>query len=109
MLVRNEYLALLDLRVSVDESARIQGFVGVAGGKVEMLFIAPDWRGRGAGKALLHHARACMGAGLVDVNEQNPDAVGFYRRMGFEIVGRLPLDGQGRPFPVLHMRLGVFP
>lgn len=50
-----------------------------------------------------------MGAGLVDVNEQNPDAVGFYRRMGFEIVGRLPLDGQGRPFPVLHMRLGVFP
>jgi putative acetyltransferase len=42
----------------------------------------------------------------VDVNEQNPQGVGFYRHMGFEQVGRSELDGQGNPFPLLHMRLG---
>jgi hypothetical protein len=26
--------------------------------------------------------------------------------MGFEQVGRSELDGQGNPFPLLHMRLG---
>jgi len=26
--------------------------------------------------------------------------------MGFEQVGRSELDGQGNPFPLLHMRMG---
>jgi putative acetyltransferase len=42
----------------------------------------------------------------VDVNEQNDQAVGFYRRMGFEVAGRSAVDGLGQPFPLLHMRLG---
>ena len=104
-LVRDEYLALVDLRVAVDGAGAgtLCGFVGVADGKVEMLFVAPDQRGRGVGTALLRHAIDCMGADRVDVNEQNPDAVGFYRHMGFHVVGRLPVDGQGRPFPLLQM------
>ena len=40
----------------------------------------------------------------VDVNEQNPEAVAFYRRLGFEVEGRSALDSAGRPFPLLHMR-----
>lgn len=104
-LIRHQYLACVDLRVSVDERDAIQGFIGVADGKVEMLFVAPAWRGRGVGKRLLEYALVHMGAIEVDVNEQNPDAVGFYRRMGFAVAGRSPLDGQGRPFPLLHMRL----
>ena len=39
----------------------------------------------------------------VDVNEQNPEALGFYLANGFEVTGRSPLDGQGRPFPLLHL------
>jgi putative acetyltransferase len=39
------------------------------------------------------------------VNEQNPQGVAFYRHMGFGQVGRSELDGQGNPFPLLHMRL----
>jgi len=104
-LVRNEYLALVDLRVAADEDGEIRGFVGTADGKVEMLFVAPRWRGCGVGSRLLQHAVTRMNAELVDVNEQNPEAVGFYRRMGFEIAGRSPVDAQGRPFPLLHMRL----
>ena len=41
----------------------------------------------------------------VDVNEQNPDAVGFYKHVGFEVTSRSPLDGMGKPFPILHMAL----
>jgi putative acetyltransferase len=37
------------------------------------------------------------------VNEQNPAAVGFYEALGFTVRGRSPVDGEGRPFPLLHM------
>ncbi|MEG5438703.1 GNAT family N-acetyltransferase, partial [Enterobacter hormaechei] len=51
------------------------------------------------------YAIAEFGVNEVDVNEQNPQGVAFYRHMGFEQVGRSELDGQGNPFPLLHMRL----
>jgi putative acetyltransferase len=54
---------------------------------------------------LLQYAIAEFGVNEVDVNEQNPQGVAFYRYMGFEPVGRSELDGQGNPFPLLHMRL----
>ena len=88
-----------------DEAGEVAGFVAVADAKVEMLFIHPDGRGQGAGRTLLTHAVDDLGAGAMDVNEQNPQAVGFYQRMGFEVVGRSELDGMGKPYPLLHMRL----
>jgi putative acetyltransferase len=45
-----------------------------------------------------------LGATQLDVNEQNEQAVGFYRRLGFEVVGRSAEDGLGQPFPLLHMK-----
>jgi hypothetical protein len=44
-------------------------------------------------------------ADSVDVNEQNPQAMGFYLRMGFAVAGRSETDDVGRPFPILHLRL----
>ena len=41
---------------------------------------------------------------VVDVNEQNPQALQFYLAEGFQVVGRSELDGGGRPFPLLHLR-----
>lgn len=103
--VRAELYGALDLACVRDDAGRLAGFVGVADGKVEALFIHPSLRGRGVGRALLDHAVAALGGTRVDVNEQNEQAVGFYRRMGFEIEGRSPLDAMGKPFPLLHMRL----
>ena len=40
----------------------------------------------------------------VDVNEQNPQAYCFYQKRGFKKYSRSELDGQGNPFPVLHLR-----
>lgn len=103
--VLQEYLPAVTLRVHVDAAGAIRGFVGVAEGKIEMLFIAPEARGQGIGRQLLAYAVSQLSAVLVDVNEQNPQATGFYQAMGFEVFGRSPLDGQGKPFPLLHMRL----
>ena len=89
-----------------DGAGQVAGFVGVEGDKVEMIFIHPAWRGQGAGSRLLKYAVEVLGAQSVDVNEQNEQAVGFYLRMGFEVEGRSELDGTGKPFPLLHLRLG---
>src|SRR5690606_4197343 len=96
------HLALACVRQGND---RIAGFIGVGQGKIEMLFIHPDWRGHGAGRDLMRYAVEVWGATEVDVNEQNEQAVGFYLRMGFEVVGRSALDGTGKPYPLLYLRL----
>lgn len=92
---------LLGLR---DDEGQVVGFIGVEGAEVAALFIHPQWRGQGIGRRLLTYAVETLGASQLDVNEQNDQAIGFYRRMGFEIVGRSEVDGMGLPFPLLHMR-----
>jgi len=81
------------------------GFLGFVDPTVEALFIDPDHFRRGAGRQLLAHAEAlATGPLAVDVNEQNPGAVRFYETLGFRVIGRSPVDSEGRPFPLLHLR-----
>ncbi|TMO41204.1 MULTISPECIES: GNAT family N-acetyltransferase [unclassified Pseudoalteromonas] len=93
------------LKCIKSEHKTILGFVGVHDCKIEMLFILDAARGKGVGKALLNYAIEQLAANKVDVNEQNPLAVGFYQHMGFKVASRSPLDDMGKPFPILHMRL----
>ncbi|GIU40731.1 acetyltransferase [Shewanella sairae] len=87
------------------QNGAIVGFIGVHESKVEMLFVSDNARGQGVGKALLQWALSEMKVNSVDVNEQNPLAVGFYQHMGFKVISRSPLDDMGKPFPILHMAL----
>ena len=105
-LLLNAYLPNLTVMMARDDAGVIHGFLGVDENRIEMLFVDDASRGKGVGKLLLQHAIAALGANEVDVNEQNPQGVGFYRHMGFEQVGRSEVDGQENPFPLLHMRLG---
>ncbi len=93
------------LKCIKSEHKTILGFVGVHDRKIEMLFILDAARGKGVGKALLNYAIEQLAANKVDVNEQNPLAVGFYQHMGFKVASRSPLDDMGKPFPILHMEL----
>ena len=104
-LLREELPQIAELACVRASDGQLAGFVGVADGKVEMLFIHPAWRGQGGGARLLHYAVTTFGATTLDVNEQNGAALGFYLRMGFEVVGRSETDGMGKPYPLLHMRL----
>lgn len=99
-----EFLPQVDLHIAVSGGVPV-GFAGVSTGKLEMLFVDASARGRGVGSALLSFVVANCGVGQVDVNEQNAEAVEFYRRRGFAIVDRSALDDEGRPYPVVHMRL----
>ncbi len=81
------------------------GFAGTDSGKLEMLFVAPEARGLGIGTTLLAQAVEQLGVRTLDVNEQNPQAQGFYEHRGFVPVGRSETDGQGAPDPLVHMEL----
>jgi putative acetyltransferase len=98
-------LPSLTLVCARDERAQIIGFVGVCGDSVDMLFVSPLAMGAGVGRALLRHAIDVLGARVLDVNEQNPGALAFYLRMGFEVVSRSETNSLGMPYPLLHMRL----
>ncbi|NWL80663.1 GNAT family N-acetyltransferase [Pseudomonas taiwanensis] len=104
-LVRDAYLDAVQVACLRDAAGSITGFIGTDGEKVEMLFVDPALRGQGLGRRLMEHALA-LGARIVDVNEQNPQAVGFYLRLGFVQYDRSPVDGSGKPFPILHLRKG---
>jgi putative acetyltransferase len=49
-----------------------------------MLFIDPAHRGQGLGKQLLRYAMQHLNADELDVNEQNPQALGFYFKQGLK-------------------------
>ena len=83
---------------------KILGFLGTSSDNIEMLFIRPEARGKGIGRALIDFATTQLHIHKVDVNEQNPQAIGFYLKMGFQVVARSALDGQGQPYPLLHMQ-----
>ena len=87
-----------------EENGAPCAFLGMDGDSIEMLFVAEELRSQGIGSALMRQALT-LGARRVDVNEQNPQALDFYRRFGFEVVSRDEVDGLGLPYPILHCAL----
>lgn len=111
-LVRERYLPRARIDVAVADDDTPLGFVGIAGDRIEALFVHPDHARCGLGRRLVEHARRRPGwlsgaatprALRVDVNEENLPARAFYERMGFEKVGRSRLDACGKPYPILHL------
>ena len=98
-------LADIPLLLLAVEQGQTIGFAGVAGQKLEMLFLAPDCRGRGHGRAVMQQLIVRYAVREVCVNEQNPAARGFYEHMGFAVYRRTLLDEQGSPFLLLYLRL----
>lgn len=104
-LILNTYLDAVDLKCVRNNNGKIVGFIGVADQNLEMLFIHPNDRGKGIGKTLLAYSIKNLNVTKVDVNEQNEQAVGFYKHCGFEVINRSELDATGKPYPILHMEL----
>ena len=96
-----QYVALFGF----EQEGILIGFMRIAEGNLEMLFIDNKYRGAGIGKKLITYAIDNLQVTKVDVNEQNVQAVGFYEYMGFNIYKRSNLDGEGKEYPILHMQL----
>ncbi|MCH7296793.1 GNAT family N-acetyltransferase [Acinetobacter higginsii] len=103
-LILNEYFHHVQLNKYVIDQ-QIVGFLGTSDDNIEMLFILPEYRRSGIGKALLDFAVKQLQIYKVDVNEQNLQAVNFYQKMGFHTMSRSELDGQGNPYPLLHLQI----
>lgn len=95
------------LIVAEGESGQAAAFMGTENDRLEMLFLSPAERGRGLGKQLIQYAIENYGIREVTVNEQNPQAVGFYEHMGFETYKRTDCDEEGNPYPLLYMRMSI--
>jgi ribosomal protein S18 acetylase RimI-like enzyme len=88
------------------EPAGFYALVG-KGGKIELehLWVLPEHMGEGVGRALFVHAvgrAAASGADLLSI-ESDPNAEGFYRRMGARRTGEInySIAGQRRTLPLL--------
>lgn len=102
--IPRDYLPNLEVYL-ITENDDPKGFASVAEGNLEMLFIHDDARGKGYGKTLYQFMKEKTGLTKVDVNEQNPQAIGFYEKMGFRKIGRSKKDGSGKNYPLIHMSL----
>ena len=104
-----DFLPQAPLTLAVDGDDLPLGFMLVDDGHMEALFIVPEAHGQGIGRLLVEAALADTPELTTDVNEQNAQAVGFYERLGFVATGRSELDGQGRPYPLVHLRYDKAP
>ncbi|MFH7005389.1 GNAT family N-acetyltransferase [Flavobacterium bizetiae] len=87
------------------ETDTVVGFMGIADYKIEMLFLAPEYIGKGLGKTLIIFAINELDVDKVDVNEQNQNAVSFYSKFGFIPYERTEKDDEGKDYPILKMKL----
>lgn len=94
-----------NLIVETDENEKPIAFMGIQENKLEMLFIKNSERRKWIGKKLLNYGIEKYGVNKVTVNEDNPQAKGFYEHMGFKVYKRNELDDQGNNYPVLYMKL----
>ncbi|WP_200164543.1 GNAT family N-acetyltransferase [Francisella adeliensis] len=101
-LILQHYFDAVELRC-ITKNGEIAGFVGVADANIEMLFVSPKYFRQNIGSQLVNYTINHLDASKVDVNEQNSKAIEFYEKVGFKKVGRSELDGQGNPFPLIHM------
>lgn len=93
------------LIIAKDKGSYPVAFMGIEEQKLEMLFIAPEERGKGLGRKLIQCGIENYSVNELTVNEQNALAKGFYEHMGFCVYGRTDHDEQGNPYPLLYMKL----
>jgi GNAT superfamily N-acetyltransferase len=91
--------------------ASLVGFYALAGTgamrELEHLWVLPAHIGRGLGTRLLRHAVAALradGAHALRI-AADPNAEGFYLRMGARRVGEWPSTPRGRTLPLLEMEV----
>lgn len=99
----SDFLPEAPLWVVVTDQDEPVGFMLLTGEHMDALFVDPDVRGQGIGKMLVEHALTLAPGLTTNVNEQNTQAVGFYKKMGFKVTGRSEVDDLGKPYPLLNL------
>ncbi len=107
-----EFVRNNEVHAAVEDQMAI-GFYALVGEghrtELEHLWISPEYIGRGMGRLLFEHAlarAAALGAESVEL-EADPNAEGFYRRMGAERVGEnvYEIEGHRRVLPLMAVEV----
>jgi len=106
-IVGEEFLPNAELWLATDDADRPMGFMTMDGSAIDALFVDAAVHGQGYGTLLVDHARSLEPNLTVDANEQAANAVAFYVSRGFRVVGRSASDGEGRPYPLIHLALAA--
>jgi len=115
----------VDLTITPDFIANNEVYVAVAGGDIagccalvvgdslaelEHMWIDPQQMGKGVGRALFEYTKQrAQELGLIELElSADPNAEGFYKRMGAKQIGkvRADMDGQTRVLPRMKIELG---
>lgn len=76
---------------------------------IENLWVLSEYIGKGVGKELFHHATAlARGRGYKSLQlEADPNALGFYEKMGMKKIGerQSEVDGMLRVLPIMEIDL----
>jgi GNAT superfamily N-acetyltransferase len=89
--------------------AEILGFYALSGSgeehELEHMWVDPEFVRSGVGAMLLAHAAQTVAArgGSVLTIASDPNAEGFYRRMGAVPIGSVPSRPEGRTLPLLRL------
>lgn len=97
--------AVPTLVIALNDKEMPVGFMGTSTETLEMLFLVPDEWGKGRGKRMIQYCIKELSVREVTVNEENPQTCGFYEKMGFVSYKRSDYDEQGRPHPIIYMKL----
>ena len=87
------------------KDGKFLAFMGIENQRLEMLFVDPQMIGKRIGQKLVEYGIQKHHINELTVNEQNPRAVGFYEHLGFRTYKQTNTDEQGRPYPLLYMRI----
>ncbi|HFZ8996966.1 TPA: acetyltransferase [Citrobacter freundii] len=101
-----DFLPEAPLWVAVTSEDEPVAFMLLTGEHMDALFVDPAFRGCGVGKLLIEHALTQAPHLTTSVNEQNTQAVGFYKKVGFKVTGRSEVDDLGKPYPLLKLAHG---
>jgi putative acetyltransferase len=65
---------------------QIYGFIALLDHKLAAIFVSPSHQGKGVGTALIQYAQAIRTELELNVYQENPQSVQFYKTLGFEVV-----------------------
>lgn len=86
--VKNKYLKVATTYVALEEDC-VVGFISILNDSfIGALFVIPGRQGKGIGKELLDHVKNIYPTLKAHAYVKNERAMHFYKKNGFEIVGR---------------------
>jgi ribosomal protein S18 acetylase RimI-like enzyme len=106
------FIAVADVRVAVAENEAAGFYALLYSGEratLEHFWVMPSFMGMGVGRDLLDHARARSretGCQVMEI-DSDPNAQGFYEKMGARKIGERTseVDGQPRVLPIMEITL----